>query len=64
MSKFACGYVLEFAEGEPEEQVLHVGTLEECERMSDLIPAVSYSGERRCTGARFVICTVNEEPAP
>ncbi len=58
MSRYACGYVLDFAEGEAEEQVLHVGTLAECEQIAALLPGVAYSGPRKCTGARFVIVPV------
>jgi hypothetical protein len=59
-ARFACGYVLDFTEGEAEEQVLHVGTREECEGMGAVLTAVAYSGARRCTGARFVIVPYEE----
>ena len=37
VSAFICGYVLEFSDGgPPEEQVLHRGTLAECERVDGL----------------------------
>lgn len=61
MSTWVCGYVLTFSDGgEPEEQVLHVGTREECERVADLVPAVSYSGSRPCSTARMVVCPYPE----
>jgi hypothetical protein len=53
---WVCGYVLEFSDGdEPEEQVLHIGTEEECKRVADLLPAVSYSGTRPDPEARMIV---------
>jgi len=41
------GYVIEFSDGgEPEIQILHKGSEESCEKMANLLPAVSYSGDR------------------
>lgn len=54
--QFVCGYVIEFRDGgEPEAEVLHVGSLEDCEKVSSLIPGVAYSGDRPVEGARIVI---------
>lgn len=54
--EWVCGYVLEFTDGgEPEVQVLHVGTQEECERVADLVPAIAYSGDRPTGEARMVV---------
>lgn len=51
-----CGYVLHFCDGQcPEEQVLHRGTLRECEDLGRLISAVCYSGSRPLSHAEFVI---------
>jgi len=59
--RFACGYVLEFSDGgEPEEQVLHVGTKDECARLMDLVPAVAYSGDRPIADARMVVVPLKE----
>jgi len=45
--EWVCGYVIEFDDGgEPESQVLHVGSKESCEAVSDMLPAVLYSGDR------------------
>jgi hypothetical protein len=53
---FVCGCVIHFMDGgEPEEQVLHQGTLEECKHLMDIIPAVSYSGIRPVKECQFVI---------
>jgi len=51
MSKFACGYILSFSDGGPdEEQILHIGTEKECNKILDFLPAVSYSGDRPVSG--------------
>lgn len=40
-------YVIEFSDGGPPESgVLTTGTREECEKVRDLIPGISYSGSR------------------
>lgn len=52
----ALMYRIHFSDdGEPEEGVLHVGTLEECEGTQANVPAVSYSGERRAVSAESCI---------
>lgn len=66
MVRFACGYVLRFTDGgHDEEQVLHIGTKEECERLAEQIPAVAYGGGRPVRDAAFVIVELprKEEPA-
>jgi len=51
------GVLIHFADGgPPAEQILHVGTRDECERVSGLLPAVAYSGGRMVAGAERVIC--------
>lgn len=56
MSDFVCGCIIEFTDGgEPESQILHRGTLEECERVGKLIPGIAYKGSRPVKEARFVI---------
>lgn len=58
---WVCGYILEFSDGgEPEEQILHTGTREECLRTADLIPAISYSGSRPSPKASMVVCPLPE----
>ena len=53
---YACGYVLTFTDGgEDEEQVVHVGTLDECERTMKLLLSVAYSGDRPGVVAEGVI---------
>jgi hypothetical protein len=45
--QFACGYRIDFSDGGgPEGRVLHIGSLEECERMARVFPGVAYSGSR------------------
>jgi hypothetical protein len=64
-TRWAAGYVIHFKDGgEPEEQVLHIGTREECERTAELVSAVSYSGDRPIDCCRFVICPVPTPEAP
>lgn len=42
-----CGYIIEFTDGgEPEGGILHEGSREDCEKVRDMIPGVSYSGDR------------------
>lgn len=54
--RFICGYIIEFTDGgEPEGAVLHEGTLDECERVMEMIPGVSYSGSRPIKSARMAI---------
>jgi hypothetical protein len=56
---YACGYLLTFTDGgEPEEQILHVGTLDECKRLLDAVPAIAYSGDRPGATARMMIVLV------
>jgi len=51
---WALLYVIEFSDGgEPEMRLMHRGTEEECEKLSRLLPAVSYSGSRPVTKARL-----------
>ena len=62
MSEFACGYVLSFFDdGEDEEQVLHIGTQEECEHVMRAVPAVSYNGNRPVKAARMVMVALEGE---
>lgn len=45
--EFMCVSCIEFDDGgSVSAQPLHVGDRESCERVADLIPAVSYSGDR------------------
>jgi hypothetical protein len=38
--KFACGYIINFNDGgKSEEQVLHIGSLEECQKMEKILSA-------------------------
>lgn len=54
--EFICGYVIEFSDGgDPEGGILHQGTLEDCERVANMIPGVAYSGSRPVAQARIVI---------
>jgi hypothetical protein len=56
---YAFGYVLTFTDGgEPEEQVLHVGTLAECRRCMRRIPAIAYSGDRPGAEAHGMVVAV------
>ena len=61
---YACGYLIHFSDGgEPEERVLHRGTLEECQRIGTLMLAVSYSGGRPDPKSEFVIVPEEESSA-
>jgi hypothetical protein len=54
--EYVAGYVIRFDDGgDPEGQVLHRGTKEECEKARRLVDGVSYSGDRRVKGAEFFI---------
>jgi len=54
--EFAYGYVIDFDDNGPTEgQFLHVGSLESCEEIDRIIPAVSYSGDRKMKSSRSFI---------
>lgn len=53
--KWVVGYALDFEDGESEGRVIHRGTLEECERVRNLMPAVSYSGDRKVERAHSFV---------
>jgi hypothetical protein len=60
---FVCGHVIHFKDGgDTEECVLGRGTLEECERIGQVVLAVSYSGNRPVDHAEFVIVESDGEP--
>lgn len=46
-ASWVCAYVLGFEDGTAEGRALTEGTKEECERVSQLINAVAYSGEKK-----------------
>jgi hypothetical protein len=53
---FVCCYVLICADGgEPEVRELHRGNHESCEKVSNLLSAISYSGDRTVSSARMMI---------
>ena len=59
---YVCGYLIHFSDGgEPEERVLHRGTLEECQRIAKVMLAISYSGGRPDPKCEFVIVPEQEE---
>lgn len=58
--QFVLTTVLKFDSGPIEGQCLHVGTRDECESLSNAMPAVAYSGDRRCIDARLVIAPQSE----
>lgn len=51
---FQVSTVLEFDDGSSEGQIMHEGDEASCEKMSDLISAISYSGDRKVVGSRLV----------
>lgn len=54
--EFVCCSVIEFSDGGEESvTVLERGSKETCERVADLIPAVSYSGKRPMKAAYMVV---------
>jgi hypothetical protein len=60
--KYICGYLIHFSDGgEPEGRVLHRGSRDECERMGQVVLAVSYSGPRPDPRAEFFIVPDKEE---
>lgn len=56
---FACGYIIHFSDGGPDEErvLARHASRESCERMADLLLAVSYSGNRPNPRCQFVIVT-------
>ena len=60
--EYVCGYIINFADGgKPEGQILHTGTLKECQTIFDRTPAVSYSGGRQIKDCRMIIKAREEE---
>jgi hypothetical protein len=58
---FVCCSVIEFGDGgEPSVMLLNRGTREECERVADLLSAVSYSGDRSPITASYLVVTEAE----
>jgi hypothetical protein len=54
--RWVCGYLIEFADGsEPEAKVVHIGTRDECEKLADSLPPVSYLGVLPVKQATLVI---------
>lgn len=53
--EWVAGYVLDFMEGDSEARVLHTGSLESCENMRRLMPAIAYSGDQRVSGAHSFV---------
>jgi hypothetical protein len=54
--EYIAGYAIKFSDGgDPEMVFLHKGTKKECDRVLDLIPAVTYSGKRPAAEC-FMFC--------
>ena len=54
--QFVCASVITFSDGGPESvMLLSSGTEEECRRTADLVPAISYNGDRPDPKGRLVI---------
>lgn len=61
---FVVCSVLEFGDGgEPSVMLLGRGTRKECERIADLIPAVTYSGDRHPITESYMVVTEAENVA-
>lgn len=59
------GYVIEFSDGGPdEERILHVGSLESCMQVANMMHAVMYSGNRPVRGASMRIVQKETENEP
>jgi len=54
--EYVAGFVIEFTDGgEPEGQILHRGTKDECQNISTTVGAVSYSGDRPLKEGHFFV---------
>jgi hypothetical protein len=60
MPDFVAASVLEFADGTALVMPLHSGTREECVQMLELIPAVSYSGDKTVTKSWGAVFSAEE----
>lgn len=61
----AGGYVIHFLDGgPPEERLIVTGTKEECEAFYNIMPGISYSGERPVDRAEFVVVEWPEDCHP
>ncbi|MGL1645769.1 hypothetical protein ACSTHO_23620, partial [Vibrio parahaemolyticus] len=59
--QWICAVKLEFSDGGvPEGQLIHRGTKEECERVYDMLPAISYRGSRPVSEARLLLMVDRE----
>lgn len=57
--EWVCAYCIDFTDGGPAEgRVLHRGTLEDCQRTSNLMPGIAYSGDRPVRGARSMVMRI------
>lgn len=52
--------VLRFDDGTMEGQVFHEGTKKDCARVSNMLPAIAYSGDRKVVDARMAIVPFSE----
>lgn len=56
LCEYVAGYVIEFTDGgNPEGKVLHRGTKEECQRCSETVNGISYSGDRPVKDGYFFV---------
>ena len=58
--EYVCAYVLIFAEGGAEGNVLHRGDKESCEKVSTAIPGVNYKGDRTVLEAQMLVVPASE----
>jgi hypothetical protein len=60
---YICGTILHFKDGKPSEiNVLHTGTKESCESVSNMTHAVAYSGDRPFDHAQCFVMELHHEP--
>lgn len=59
--QYVAVYVIEFTDdGLAEVQVIHRGSMEECERVHQLLPGIAYKGSRPIKGAYQATFTAAE----
>lgn len=60
MSEYVCGSLLVFDDQSAQGMILHRGGRESCDKVADMIPAVSYNGEKRIAESRLLIMPEEE----
>lgn len=56
--EWVAGYAIKFTDGTTEGNLLHKGSKESCERVRDMVPAISYSGPLKFESAHTFVMPI------